>query len=167
MKSFTQKKQELANLKNKLSKAKLVILSSFARAGEKGLAVSEMRELKKALRAVEAEYVISKKTLFDKAMKERDKSLDVFQYEGSLGVAFGYADELFAAKTVYNFAKKHPALKYFGAIWGDKFLDFVQLTEFAKLPSKEVLISRLLGMMKYPLSALANVLDQISKKKVV
>lgn len=164
MKSFQQKKEELAKLKDKLAKAKLVILSSFGRAGEKGLAVSEMRELKKALKAVEAEYTISKKTLFDKAIKERGKSLDIFQYEGSLGAAFGYADEQSAAKALYGFARKHPALKYFGAIWGDKFLDTAQFVEFAKLPAKEVLVARLLGMMKYPLSALANVLDQIAKR---
>lgn len=165
MKSFQQKKEELSKLKDKLAKAKLVVLSSFARGSEKGLNVAEMRGLKKDLKAVEAEYVISKKTLFDKVIKKEGKGMDVFQFEGSLGVALGYGDEQSVAKIIYNFAKKHPALKCLGAIWGDKVLDTMQFAEFAKLPAKEVLIARLLGMMKYPLSALANVLDQINKKK--
>ncbi|MBI2063547.1 MAG: 50S ribosomal protein L10, partial [Candidatus Yanofskybacteria bacterium] len=62
MKSFAQKKEELTKLKDKLAKAKIVIFSSFAREGEKGLNVAEMRELKTGLRVVKGDYVIGKKT---------------------------------------------------------------------------------------------------------
>jgi large subunit ribosomal protein L10 len=166
MKSFQQKKEELSKLKDELTKAKIVVFTSFARAGEKGLNVSDMRELKKGLKSSDAEYLVEKKTILDKALKESGKKdAEIFAYQGSLGVALGYGDEQAAAKAVYGFARKHPALKYFGAIQADKFMDFAQFTEFAKLPSKEVMIARLLGMMKYPISALAMVLDQISKKQ--
>lgn len=165
MKSFTQKKEELAKLKDKLAKAKIVVFSSFARKGEKGLNVSDMRELKKGLKAFDSEYLVEKKTLLDKALPSQLPAIDVFQYDGSLGVVLGYGDGQATAKSIYNFAKKHPALKYFSAIWNGKLLDLVQFTEFAKLPSKDVMIARLLGMMKYPISALANVLDQIAKQK--
>ena len=165
MKSFQQKKEELAALKDKLAKAKIVVFSSFARGGEKGLNVMAMGKLKKDLRAVESEYVVEKKTLLDKALKESKRAVDVSKYQGSLGAAFGYGDGQAVAKTIYGFAKKNPALKYFGAIWDGKFMDLAEFTEFAKLPAKDVMIARLLGMMKYPLSALANVLDQIAKKR--
>lgn len=167
MKSFQQKKEELAKLKDKLAKAKIVVFSSFAREGEKGLNVGNMRKLKSDLRAVNSEYLVGKKTLFVKALKEVKSDVDIFQYQGSLGAALGYGDEQSVAKSIYGFAKKNPALKYFGAIWNGKFLDFTQFTEFAKLPSKEVMIARLLGLMKYPITALAAVLNQISKKKSV
>lgn len=165
MKSFAQKKEEMAKLKDRLAKAKITVFTSFAREGEKGLSVGEMGALKKDLRTVNSEYLVEKKTLLDKALKEVKSEVDIFQYQGSLGAVFGYEDEQSVAKSVYNFARKHPALKYFGAIQAGRFMDFAELTEFAKLPSKEVMIARLLGMMKYPLSALAMVLDQISKKK--
>ena len=170
MKSKEQKKKELAELKDKLSKSKITIITSFAREGEKGLSVSEIGVFKKDLRTVNAEYLVEKKTLFDKALTQspiidQQSAINVFEYPGSLGAVFGYGDEQLAAKAVYNFAKKHSALKYFGAIQAGKFMEFAEFTEFAKLPSKEVMIARLLGMMKYPLSALAMVLDQISKKK--
>ena len=165
MKSFGQKKEEMAKLKDRLAKAKITVFTSFAREGEKGLSVGEMGALKKDLRTINSEYLVEKKTLFDKALKEVKSEVDIFQYQGSLGAVFGYEDEQSVAKSVYNFARKHPALKYFGAIQAGRFMDFAELTEFAKLPSKEVMIARLLGMMKYPLSALAMVLDQISKKK--
>ncbi|MBI2062970.1 MAG: 50S ribosomal protein L10 [Candidatus Yanofskybacteria bacterium] len=165
MKSKTQKKEELAKLKDKLAKAKIVVFSSFARDGEKGLNVAEMRRLKNELRVINSEYLVEKKTLLDRALKDVKSEIDVFQYQGSLGAAIGYGDGQTVAKTIYSFARKSPALKYFGAIWNDKFLDLAQFIEFAKLPSKEVMIARLLGMMKYPLQALAITLKQIADKK--
>lgn len=165
MKSFVQKKEELAKLKDKLSKAKITIFTSFAREGEKGLNVSAMRELKKGLKSVDSDYLVEKKTLLDKALKDVKKDLDIFQYRGSLGVVFGYGDEPSIAKSLYNFARKNPALKFFGALWGSKFMDVAEFTEFAKLPSKEVLIARLLGLMKYPISAMAILLNKIAESK--
>ena len=180
MKSFAQKKEELTKLKNKLAKAKIIVFSSFVREGEKGLNVSDMRELKRGLKALDSEYLVGKKTLLDRALasqqpatSSQQPTVDVFQYPGSLGVALGYGDEQLAAKAIYNFAKKHQSLKYFGAIWNPsassgqagKFLDLTQFTEFAKLPSKDVMIARLLGMMKYPIAALAVTLKQVADKK--
>ncbi len=165
MKSFQQKKDELGKLKDRLAKAKILVFTSFAREGEKGLNVGNMRILKAGLRNVDSEYLVEKKTILDKALKETRNSADIFGYKGSLGVAFGYGDEQSAAKVIYNFAKKNPALKYFGAIWNGRLLDLTQFTEFAKLPSKDVMIARLLGMMKYPISALAMVLKQVADNK--
>ena len=165
MKSKEQKKKELTELKEKLLRSKITIFTSFAREGEKGLNVSGMRALKKDLRAANSEYVVGKKTLLNKVLAEDKKDIDVFQYSGSMGIVFGYGDEMAIAKSVYNFAKKNPAMKYFGALWNGRFMDLTEFTEFAKLPTKEIMIARLLGMIMYPVSALANVLNQISKNK--
>ncbi len=173
MKSKEQKKKELVELKEKLSKSKITIFTTFAREGERGLAVSGMRTLKKDLRAADSEYVVGKKTLLNKVLAEDKKDIDVFQYQGSMGIVFGYGDEMAIAKSVYNFARKNPAMKYFGALWNpsagsgqaSKFMDLAEFTEFAKLPTREVLITRLLGMINYPLSALAATLNQIALKK--
>ena len=165
MKSKAQKKEELAGLKDKLSKAKITIFTTFAREGERGLTVSGMRALKKDLRAADSEYVVGKKTLLNKVLIEDKKDVDVFQYQGSMGIVFGYGDEMAIAKSIYNFAKKNPAMKYFGALWNGKFMDLTEFTEFARLPAREILIARLLGMLNYPLSALAAALHQIAEKQ--
>ena len=165
MKSKSQKKEELASLNEKMGKSKITIFTSFARDGEKGLSVKEMVKLKRDLKDVESEYVVNKKSLLDKSLKSAKMELDVFGYEGSLGTVFGYGDGQVISKALYGFSKKNPALKFFGAFWGDKFMDANQFIEFAKLPSKDVMIARLLGMMKYPISAMAMVLKQISNKK--
>ncbi|MDP4001754.1 MAG: 50S ribosomal protein L10, partial [bacterium] len=69
------------------------------------------------------------------------------------------------AKKVYDFAKKNPALQFFGAFVDGVFISKEQFLEMAKMPSKEVLIGRLLGMMKYPLTGLTIVLNEIAKKQ--
>lgn len=164
MKSKIQKKKELNALKDGLSRSKITVFTSFAREGEKGLNVSALRGLKKDLRSVNSEYFVEKKTLLNKALSESNKKVDIFQYPGSMGVVFGYGDEMAAAKSVYNFAKKNSALKYFGALFGDEFMDMAEFTEFAKLPGREILLAHLLGMMKYPLLSFVSVLSQIAKK---
>ncbi len=155
MKTLRQKKEELARLREGLAKSRLTVFTSFARVGEKGLNVGGMRELKKTLKAVQSEYLVGKKTLINKAL---GGSQDVFGYAGSLGLVFSRGDEAAAAKTLYGFTRKNPALKFFGALLGGKFVDGEQFVGLAKLPSREVLIGRVAGMMKYPLSGLVSVL---------
>ncbi len=178
MKTFQQKKEELAKLQEKLSKSKITIFTSFAREGEKGLNVIEMKELKKNLRANEAEYLVGKKTLLNKALSniKNPDQINVFKFPGSMGVTFGFGEETSVARTLYTFGKKNQALKFFGALFGTRFIDDKQFIELAKMPNREVVLSRVIGMMKYPLSSIVNVLQanirnlvgvlgQISKSK--
>ncbi len=85
--------------------------------------------------------------------------------KGSMGVAFGFEDPFATAKVLHQFAKKNPVVKLYGAIFGDKVLTEAQINELAKLPSKEILLGRLVGMLSYPIRGLAVTLDQIAKKK--
>lgn len=165
MKTKEEKKKELNILKDKFSRSKIVIFTSFAREGEKGLNVSEMKALKNDLRVIDSEYVVGKKTLINRLLAEKNSNVDVFKYPGSIGLVFGYGEESAVVKSVYNFTKKNSILKFFGALWSGKFVDYKDLVELAKLPSREILIARLLGMLKYPLSALANALNQIAQKQ--
>lgn len=142
-------------MRDKLAKSGLTVFTSFARVGEKGLNVVQTRELKRNLKAVQSEYLVGKKTLIDKAL---GGNWDVFKYAGSLGLCFSYGDEAAAAKTLYGFAKKNPALNFFGALFGKRFLSDKEFVELAKLPAREVLIGQMLGMMRYPLSGLVRAL---------
>ena len=164
MKSKIQKKKELETLEKSLSKSKITIFTSFAGQTGKGLSVAEMRNLKKDLRGVGSEYLVEKKTILNKALSENKMKTDVFSFPGSIGVVFGSENETAVAKSVYTFSKKNPAFKYFGAFLDGKFMDFNEFTEFAKLPGREVLLTRLLGMMRYPLSSFVGVISQIAKK---
>lgn len=182
MKPKSQKKEEVAKLKEKFPKSKITVFSSFARAhsadsasslragsgqaGEKGLSVAQMSELKKLLRQVDAEYFVSKKTLIDVALKNlKYGGADVYSMDGSIGLVLGTGDPYAIAKKLYEFAKKNTALQFFGALLGNSFIDKEQFMEMAKMPSRETLLAGLFGMMKYPISSLAIVLNQIKEKQ--
>ncbi|OGN06372.1 MAG: 50S ribosomal protein L10 [Candidatus Yanofskybacteria bacterium RIFCSPHIGHO2_01_FULL_45_42] len=166
MKSKQQKIQELTGLKAKMPKASITIFTTFSRAGEKGLSVAQMQELKRALRGIESEYLVTKKTLIDKALKAgKYDGVDIYGVSGSVGLVVGQGDAYSVSKKVYEFAKKNPVLQFFGAIFEGKFVDGIKFKEMAMMPSREMLLGRLLGMMKYPLTAMAIVLRQISEKQ--
>lgn len=167
MKTKSQKQAELRSLLEKLPAATISIFTTFAREGEKGLSVAQMQELKRALRKLGSEYLVAKKSLVDIAAKElKYDGLDVFSaLQGSVGIVIGRDDAYAIAKSLYEFAKKNQALKYFGAFYDGKFIDPEAFAEMATMPTREQLLAQLFGMMQYPLTALAIVLDQISNKK--
>src|SRR3989338_2441410 len=167
MKSKTQKSEELSKLKKKLPDSKISVFTSFSRAGEKGLSVAQMTELKRLLRTLGSEYFVTKKTLVDIATKGKNyDGLDVYSMDGSVGMILGGDDPYMVAKKIYEFSRKNPSLHFWGALMVGKFLGKESFLEIAKLPSKEVLIGRLLGMLTYPMRGLAVVLSEVAKKKV-
>jgi len=141
----------------------MVVFTSYSRAGEKGLSVAKMQELKKALRGMGAEYVVAKKNLIRIAAQEvhLGESLDVNSFEGSLGVVIGpkEGDSAALSKGVYDFAKANPVFKVYGAILEEKYLNADSFNELAKLPSREVMLGKVVGMIQYPLAGLMNVLQ--------
>jgi large subunit ribosomal protein L10 len=166
MKTRSQKQEELKMLKETLPKSKITIFTTFARDGEKGLGVKQSQELKKSLRTVQGEYLTAKKSLIDIACKDLNyDGVDVFGMDGSMALVIGHDDPYATAKKLYEFAKKNQALQFFGGVIDNSFLTKEQIMEMATMPSKEVLLARLFGMMKYPISALAMVLNQIAKQK--
>lgn len=173
MKTKSQKKEELKRIETELPKSKITIFTTFARAGEKGLSVAQMQELKRALRPLKSRYMTAKKTLLEMAMRDlKYDGVDVYAMAGSLGLVMGPKDGSedvinAVAKKLYEFGKKNQSLQFFGALIDGKFIDRSAFVALAQLPSREVVLSRLLGMMTYPVRGLAVVLDQIAKQKAV
>ncbi|MBP9822293.1 MAG: 50S ribosomal protein L10 [Candidatus Pacebacteria bacterium] len=167
MKTKVQKKEELKSLQAKLPQSQITVFTSFARVGEKGLSVAQMTQLKRLLRESKSEYVVTKKTLVERAAKEmsKDAPINVYEMTGSLGLVVGMEEPYGLAKKIYDFSKKNPALKFFGAFVNGAFVSKEEFLEMAKMPSKEVLIGRLLGMMKYPITSLYVVMTEVAKKK--
>ncbi len=166
MKTRVQKKEELKKLEEKLPKSSITIFTTFAREGEKGLSVGQIQELKRALRTVASEYSTAKKTLLDIAMHDlKYDGIDVYSMPGSIGLVTGASDPYAVSKKVYEFSKKNQAIRFFGALIDGKFVDKALFLEMAVMPSREVLLARLFGMLMYPLSSLAMVLNQVAKQK--
>jgi len=165
MKSKQQKKEELAKLKNKLPKSKITVFTAFTAEGQKGLSVAQLQQFKRLLRESESEYVITKKTIMDRAFGKGYDGLDIFEMAGSVGLVLGRGDAYAIAKQIYEFSRKNDALKFFGALLDGRFIGTDGFLEIAKMPSRDVLLARLFSMMQYPITGLAIVLSEISKQK--
>ncbi len=130
----------------------------------RGLSVAEDTLLRKQLREAGITYKVYKNTLVSRAVEgtEYESLKDVL--EGPNAFAVSKEDATAPARLLAEFAKKAPALEIKAGIVEGTFYDAAGMKEIAKIPSREVLISRLLGSMKSPISNLARVLNQIAEK---
>ena len=123
-----------------------------------GLTVKDITILRRTLRAENVELIVAKKTLLRKALAENGLSDDVVnRLDGSIAIAFGFADEITPAKMLFNFARTHPAVELVGGIVGQQFIDRQRVNEMAVLPSRDELRMRLVWVIKSPLTGLVNV----------
>ena len=171
MKTKQQKQETVKSLTAKFKTARMVAVTSFAKAGEKGLGVAQTQTLKRGLRADGGEYIVAKKRLVNIArqMAGLSDELDAEKLPGSVGVVVGgaEADAVKLAKDIYDFSKANPVFEIFGALLDKNFIDKARFIELAKLPSREVLIGRLLGMMQYPIKGFMNAVNGNSRKLVM
>jgi len=154
------KEAKVSEIKEKMEKAQGIIFAKY-----QGLTVEEDTELRKTLRDAGIEYKVYKNTLTTLAAKELgfDGIVDVLQ--GPLSVAFGYEDPTVPAKVLNDFAKTHKKLELVAGIVQGEIFDAAKVSQLATIPAREVLIAKLLGSFKAPLSNLAYLLNAIAEKK--
>lgn len=155
-KALEMKKAIVEEISSKFSNAASVILFDY-----RGLTVEEVSELRRQFREAGVEYKVYKNTLVKRALQ--DKNADAFEalMEGPNAIAFGYEDPITPAKIGSEFAKKHKALELKAGIVEGEFLDEERVKELAAIPSREVLIAKLLGSFKAPVSNFAYLLQAI------
>ena len=139
--------KSVKDIKEKFDKSKVVILTDY-----KGLTMSQMSKLRKKLRPIDAEYKVFKNTLISRAIK--DKAYDGIDplLTGSTAILFGYEDQVAPTKVLSEFIKENekPGIK--GGLLDGKVIDTKTITMLAKLPSREVLLGRVVGTMKAPIT---------------
>ncbi|MCR3758027.1 50S ribosomal protein L10 [Clostridium felsineum] len=154
------KEQKIAEIKEKMGKAEAIIMVKY-----QGLNVEEDTELRKALREAGVEYRVYKNSLAIRAIQELGYEGIAQYFEGPIAVAMSYDDPTAPARITNDFAKNHKALELIaGYVQGEVF-DVNKVKELASVPSKEVLIAKLLGSFKAPLSNFAYLLSAIKDKK--
>lgn len=154
-KTREQKEQTVAALTTAFKDSKLAVLTDY-----RGLNVPAISELRNSLREVGVSYTVAKNTLVKIALVAADKKVDdTSVFSGPVGIAFG-ADEVEAARIVYEFAKTNNALEILGAIDEDgRVLTSEEVTALAKLPSREQLLAQVVGTIAAPLSGFVRVLN--------
>jgi len=154
------KELKVAEIKEKLEKAQSVVLASY-----QGLTVEEDTILRKSLREAGVEYKVYKNSLVILAAKELGIEGIEEYLEGPVSIALGYEDATAPARVLFDFAKSHKKLELKAGIVDSVIYSKEQVEKLATIPSKEVLIAKLLGSFKAPLSKIACVLNAIKEKK--
>lgn len=154
------KEAKVAEIKGKLEKAQAVILADY-----QGLTVEEDTQLRKNLRETGIEYKVYKNKLVVLAAKELGLDGIEKYLEGPVAIAFSYEDATAPARILNDFAKTHKKLELKAGIVEGEVFDTEKIIQIASIPSKEVLIAKLLGSIKAPLSNLAYLLSAIKDQK--
>jgi large subunit ribosomal protein L10 len=142
-------------VKEKLSRSKSIVITDY-----RGLTVAEMTDLRARLRNEGVEYKIVKNRLAKIAL--RDSGLNTMDeyLKGTTAIAFGVNDPVSPAKVLSAYAKDNDKLKLVAGLMDDRVLDLKSLQELATLPSREVLLSRMLGSLTSPIQKVAYGLNQ-------
>jgi large subunit ribosomal protein L10 len=153
MQTKQQKEEIVKNLAANLKESKAVVFSDF-----KGFRVKDMTMLRRELRAEGVTFDVVKKTLIDIALCDAGIEVSVKDLEGQIAIAVSGQDEVAAAKILTKVAKANENLKIVGGILGVQALNKEEVLALAKLPSKEELLSKLVGTLNAPISGFVNVL---------
>lgn len=154
------KTQVVNEITEKLQNSAAAIIVDY-----RGLKVEQVTELRKICREQGVEYKVYKNTLMRMAAKNANMEDLATDLVGPNAVVFSYDDPVAPARIAGDFAKENKALEMkFGVVEGT-FYDENKLNELASVPSKEVLIAKLLGSLKAPVSNFAYLVQAIADSK--
>ncbi len=130
----------------------------------RGLTVAEDTEMRKQLREAGVVYKVCKNTMMKRAFEGTDFAALDEHLEGPSAIAISKDDATAPARILCKFAKNAKALELKAGVVEGVVYDAEGMKKIADIPSREVLLSKLLGSFKSPLSSFARVIDQIAKK---
>ena len=147
-----EKKVEL--LKEELGHARLIVMTDY-----RGMTVAQMNKLRRMLQAEGIKYKVIKNTLAQIAAADLGMEAMNTYLEGPVAIAYGYDDPVTPVKLLVKFAKENDQLSLKGGMLEKQVLDEQGLRQLADLPSREVLLARVLGSFQSPLAGMLSVLQ--------
>jgi len=161
-KNLGSKEQVVTEVTEKLQKSNALVLVDY-----KGINVEDVTELRKKFREAGVDYKVYKNTLFKRASSAAGMEALHEHLQGPVAVAFGYNDAVGPAKTLNQFMKDHPktTISIKAGFVEGRLYDAKDVKALGDLPSKDVLVSMLLGALQGSIRNLAYSLDQIREKK--
>jgi large subunit ribosomal protein L10 len=131
----------------------------------RGLTVEQDTALRKQLREAGVTYKVYKNTLLKRAFEGTDFAQMDEKLEGPTALAVSDTDASAPARILYEFAKTTPALELKGGVIEGAYYDEKGIQVIATIPSREILLGKLLGSIQSPITNLARVLNQIAESK--
>lgn len=145
-----QKQEKVADLRERIDGSQAVLLADF-----RGLTVHEATELRDMLRPSGTRFAVVKNTLMKRAADLAGMESLISFLEGPTAVAFIEGDPVVAAKKIVEAAKKFPALVLKGGFMEGRLLSPDDARALAELDSREVMLSKVAGMLKSQMSRAA------------
>lgn len=130
----------------------------------RGLTVAQDTELRKQLREAGVVYKVCKNTMMKRAFEGTEFAALDEHLEGPSAIAISKNDATAPARILSKFAKDAKALELKAGVVEGEVYDSAALAELAKVPSREELLSKLLGSLQSPITNLARVLNQIAEQ---
>lgn len=129
-----------------------------------GLSVAEDTQLRKQLREAGVTYKVYKNTFMNFAFKGTEFESLSGVLEGPNAIAISTTDATAPARVLAEFAKKAPKLEIKAGVVEGNFYDAEGMKAISAIPSREVLLSKLLGSMQSPIANFARVIKQIAEQ---
>lgn len=130
----------------------------------RGLTVAEDTQLRKSLREAGVSYKVYKNTLVSRAVEGTEFESLREVLEGPSAFAISTTDATAPARVLAKFAKTAPALEIKAGVVEGNYFDAEGMKAIAAVPSREELLSKLLGSLQSPITNLARVLNQIAEQ---
>ena len=141
------------------AKAQTLVMAEY-----RGITVADMTKLRSQARDKGVTLSVLKNTLARRAVA--GSAFDVLSDQMTGPLIYGFStDAVAAAKVVADFAKTNDKLVIRAGAMAGKVLDVNGVKQLANIPSKEVLLAQLLGLMQSPISRTARVLAALAEKK--
>lgn len=156
-----QKEQMLQMLKEKMGSSQIVVMADY-----KGIDVQAMTKLRRKMRESGGELKVAKNTIIKIAARELGLEGADPYLEGPTALAFGMDDPVAPAKAMSEFIKEHKKLEIKAAILEGQIIDAAQVKALANLPSREVLLAKVLGGMQAPMYGFAGALQGLLRNLV-
>jgi large subunit ribosomal protein L10 len=141
-------------VKEKVGKAQSIIVTDY-----RGLTVANLQDLRTTLRPLHGEARVAKNTLTVIAAREAGVPELEEQLAGPTMLVVSYEDPVPVAKAVGDFARTTRILTVRGGLSGKRLVNAEQIGAIATLPSREVLLGRVVGQIQAPLYGLVSVLS--------
>jgi len=155
----SEKEAVISDVTGLAAKAQTLVMAEY-----RGITVADMTKLRSTARSNGVTLSVLKNTLARRAVAGSGFDVVSDLMTGPLIYSFS-VDAVAAARVVADFAKTNDKLVIRGGAYGGKALDINGVKQLASIPSKEVLLAQLLGLMQSPISRTARVLAAIAELK--
>src|SRR5437764_4697633 len=150
-----EKVEAVHELEGDLRRATVAVLADY-----RGLTAGEMNRLRKAVREAKGRCRVAKNTLAKRAASSSRYEKVTPLLQGPIALILGFDDPVAVAKLAVKFADELPKLEIKGAVLEGQVIAAAEVKALATLPSREVLLAQLLGLLQAPAARLLRTINE-------